>query len=65
MVIRLAFILFAFALCACVGDSNQPVDAGGDATTSDAGSDVTAPDAPIGTCVFGTSHFDDGCKFGP
>lgn len=54
----------AFALGACVGDSNQPNDGGSDVTAPDAGPDVTQ-DAPIGTCVFGASHFDDGCKFGP
>jgi hypothetical protein len=59
-------VVVVFALGACVGDSNPSNDAGGNdvVTTSDAGPDV-ATDAPIGTCVFGTSHFDDGCKFGP
>jgi hypothetical protein len=64
---RPAFIIFAaFALAACVGDSSQPTDGGSDVTTSDAAPDTSADAAPpIGTCVFGTSHFDDGCKFGP
>ena len=63
---RLSIILVAtFALCACVGDSSQPNDGGGDVTTNDAAPDVTQGDAGPGTCVFGTSHFGDGCKFQP
>src|SRR5438105_2496953 len=61
--------VIALALCACVGDNGQPTDAGNDALT-DASTDVgPQPDAKTEagptTCVFGTSHFDDGCKFGP
>lgn len=63
---RAFFILAAFALGACVGDSNPSNDAGGgDVNVTDAGPDVSSSDAPAGPCVFGTSHFDDGCKFGP
>jgi len=60
MTVRLSIIVVAALVVACVGDSNQPNDGGNDVTTPDA-----AIDAPPGTCVFGTSHFDDGCKFGP
>jgi len=59
--------IFAFAAAACVGDNGQPGgDAGNDAAL-DAG-DAATPDAAEagpGTCVFGTSHFGDGCKFQP
>jgi hypothetical protein len=62
---RLSIILIAtFALCACVGDSNQPNDGGGDVTVNDASPDVKTDAGPT-TCVFGTSHFGDGCKFQP
>ena len=63
---RAFIILVTLATSACVGDGNQPNDAGGDdATPLDGGSDAKPDAAPNGTCVFGTSHFDDGCKFGP
>ena len=63
MDLRVSIILVAALVVACVGDSNVPTDGGSDAT-ADAAVDVKV-DAPPGTCVFGTSHFDDGCKFGP
>lgn len=64
---RLSIILVAtLALCACVGDSTQPIDAGNDASINDA---VAPPDGAVeaapGACIFGTSHFGDGCKFQP
>jgi hypothetical protein len=69
---RSAFIILvaAFALTACVGDGGQPNDAGGNGdvtttTTDGAAPDASSPDTGPGNCVFGTSHFDDGCKFGP
>jgi len=64
MALRPFIIIVAALAVGCVGDSNQPNDAGSDVTTSDAAPDTSA-DSPPGTCVFGTSHFDDGCKFGP
>jgi hypothetical protein len=63
---RPAFIVFiAFAIAACVGDSNPANDAGNDSSVTDAAPPDVAVEAAPGTCVFGTSHFDDGCKFGP
>jgi hypothetical protein len=54
-------VLLAAWLAGCVGDSSSVPDAG-DGGSNDA---MNQPDATNGTCVFGTSHFGDGCKFGP
>src|SRR5437762_357712 len=62
MALRAYIILVAALAVACVGDSNQTGDAGNDAAV-DAAPDVKSDAGPT-TCVFGTSHFDDGCTLG-
>jgi hypothetical protein len=52
-----------------VSDASVSDGSGSDGSVFD-GSAPDAPvdaktDAPKGTCVFGTSQFDDGCTFGP
>ena len=54
------WMLVAAMVLGCVGgDDSSTSDAGG----KDGGTDAITGDA--GHCVFGTSHFGDGCEFGP
>lgn len=58
VVVAIAMVLAS----GCVSDTSSNPDGGGPDAASPDGNNGDAGGAP---CVFGTSHFGDGCKFGP
>jgi hypothetical protein len=76
---RAAFAFALLLVGACVGDESQNGGAvggdgggGGDAAVNQMGDGGVTTDGaaggdagPKGPCTFGTSHFGDGCTFGP
>jgi hypothetical protein len=59
--LRVSIWMLVIAMVGCVGaDDSSTSDAG----THDGGIDA-ASDGAVTHCVFGASHFGDGCQFGP
>jgi hypothetical protein len=64
--VRFAPIAFALMLLACTDSSASGDAAPSDGSTNDGGSIADGGyEAAPGQCIFGKSHFNDGCKFGP
>jgi hypothetical protein len=57
------WMLVVAMMVGCVGGDDSSTSDGGakDGSTGDA----TSSDGSAEHCVFGASHFGDGCKFGP